>query len=185
MKAEKTNEIKNFKRARTVFAILGCALALAVLIYVVVTVTTNPDFNTNCIIALSVFGSYTLIMLLLFTVFDLRRQCLVNKYFGKVSAADIEKSKKLLGRIECVKRYNYSFFDDLDDGRFEFSDKMLKHCLKEISKGRKVFINNVRVYFDIQSEIEKSPQKDNGENKDFNAYITELVELLDRNKSDI
>ncbi|MCH5147704.1 MAG: hypothetical protein J1F61_06930, partial [Clostridiales bacterium] len=135
MKAERTVEIKNFKRARIVFSISGGALALAVLIYFVVTVTTNPEFNTYCILALSVFGGYTLIMLVLFAVFDLRRQYLVNKYFGKVSAADIEKSQKLLGRIECVKSYNYSFFDDLDDGRFEFNDKMIKHFLKEISKG--------------------------------------------------
>lgn len=182
MKAAKTNEIKNFKRARNIFEISGCIFAIALLVYVVVTVLKNPEFNTNCIIALSVFGGYTLITLALFTVFDLRRQHLVAKYFGKVSAEDSEKSKQLLEKIECVINSNYSFFDD---SQFEYSDKILKFYLKEISKGRKVLKNNVRVYFDILSEIEKSPEKDYEENKNFNSYIYELTELLNKNQSEL
>lgn len=176
------NEIEKYRKTRLLFRIFGIIFTIAVFIYLIIVIINNSSFNVDCIVAVSIFGGYTLFMVLCFVIFDKRRLRLVEKHFGKVSAEDIEKSKELSSRINVIMSGEYSF---LDDGRFECYDNMLKLCLKQISKGHKVYVELVNIYFEIQKEIEKSPEKDLDENRAFNAYVNELADLFDRNKSDI
>lgn len=176
------NEIQKYKKARLIFQILGVISAIAVLVYLLVVLLTNSGFNTNCIIAVSVLASYTLAMIICFIVFDKQRLRLVEKYFGKVSDEDVEKSNALLEKVNIITCGAYSF---LDDEQFEIDNKMLKYCLKQISRGHKIYGKLVSVYFEIQKEIEKSSEKDLAENIEYNVYINQLTELFERNKSDI
>ena len=175
------NEIEKYKKARLLFSLTCVLSAIAVLVYVLIVVLTNSIFNTHCIIAVSIFGGYTLLMLVFFVIFDKRRLRLVEKYFGKVSTEDIEKGKVLIGQVKIVMQGEYSFFES---GQFEFDYKSLKYCLKQIVMGHKVYSQFVNVYFDIQKEIENSPEKDLDVNKNFNTYINELTDLFERNKCD-
>lgn len=176
------NEIQKYKKARLIFQIAGFVSAIAILAYLLVVVLTNSEFNTDCIVAVSILGGYTLAMIICFVVFDKRRRQLVEKYFGKVSDEDVEKSKVLLGQVDVFMRGEYSF---LTDGQFDLDEKTLKYCLKQISKGHKIYLPLASVVLDIQKEIEKSPEKDLAENKEYNSYINQLTELFERNKSEI
>lgn len=175
------NEIKKYKKARLVFSYIGLISAVAILVYFLTVILTNSVFNIHCIVAVSVFGGYTLLMLVCFFMFDRKRLRIIEKHFGKVSTEDIAKSKLLLSQVKIIMQGEYSF---LDADKFEFHDKTLKSCLKQISRGHKVYFKLVAVYPDIKKEIEMSPEKDSEVNKNFNAYINELTDLFERNKCD-
>lgn len=176
------NEIENYKKRRKIFQICSCVSSIAVLIYLVAVLLSNNTFNIYCIIAVSVFGAYTLLILTMFAVFDLRRNFLVKKYFGKVSDQDKEISKSLLKKVDSVKKCSYSF---LEESTYDLKTKVITPNLKRISKGYKVCIELTEVIFEIQLQIEISPEKNLEENIEFNNYFKELTMLFDRNKSDI
>ncbi|MCM1289235.1 MAG: hypothetical protein NC132_01055 [Corallococcus sp.] len=182
MEKEKTNEIRKYKKVLLIYRILMCLLAIASLFYLLIVIFTNPDFNTNYIIALSIFGGFTLLSILSFVIYDMKRYKLIEKYYGKVSTEDMKKSKVLLSKIAILKRGEYSF---LDSEQFEYDDKMLKLCLKQISKGHKVYFGLVKICSDIKDEIKKSPEKHSIENQYYNTYISELADLFERNSCDI
>lgn len=176
-------EIERYKRQRSIFQICGFILSILILIYVVITVCVSSTFNVSCIVAVSVFGGYVIVMLVCLTVFDRRRNILVEKYFGKVSVEDAKKGKELLAKVRCVMQGHYDFMDENPD--FEFDPKTLKSALKRISKGYKVYSGATKIWSEIQTEIEKSPERDSEENKIFNAYVKALADLFERNKSEI
>ncbi|MDE6059641.1 MAG: hypothetical protein K2G44_06365 [Clostridia bacterium] len=176
-------EIEKYKKNRLIFSGCCCVLSLIILIYFVATICVSQSFDVSCIVAVSVLGGFVLIMLALFVVFDRRRNHLVEKYFGKVSVEDAEKSKELLAKVNSVLQGHYAFL--YHNSEFEFDPKILKYDLKQISKGHKVYVGRIKVWFDMQAEIENSPERDLEENKIFNAYIQALADLFERNQSDI
>lgn len=182
MKNYQNAEIKKYVKLRTAFQMICVISGLAILIYSVTVIATRQNFDVYCIVAVSVLGCYILLSLTITCALDKCRKNLVKKYFGEVSAEDIEKSKYLLSKICCAKSGKYDF---LQDEHFEFDMNTLKGCLKQISKGYKVFYGLVSVFFDIGKKIEAYPENIKNENSEFNILIFELVDLFGRNTSEI
>jgi len=177
------NEGKKFQKRKVIFQTVCAVISVAILIYFVIVVLNNPIFNTDCIIAVSVFFGTVSIICLGSILIERRERKLVEKHFGAVSEEDREKSKDLLGRVDVIRSGDYTFLTD--DG-FEFCGskqevKWIKHCLKWLAKGRKIEKNLISVYFDIQKELETSSDRDLESSVKLQSYFSELTELFGRN----
>lgn len=104
------------------------------------------------------------------------------KYFGTVSAEDRKISENLIKRIHCVETANYPF---LDDERYDISVKSLNNILNKLAKGNKVYKEWSKSCFNICELIDNSSDKDDSSNAEFNKFMWDLHDLLDRNITDI
>jgi hypothetical protein len=139
-------------------------------------------FDTSAIIACSVFGGSIGIIMIFFSVFDIRRIKLLKKYYGTVSEEDKTIAKGLLENIKIVDNNEYDFFDLF---HYDTDDLKVEQSLKLLIKGKKVYIG---IYGPIKI-IEQELLTNNADNKysdiEFNNYIIELIKLLERNLCDI
>lgn len=145
-------------------------------------ITRNESFDLEDIIVFSTFGGITVLTMIFFTIYDIRRNKLLKKYYGTVSEEDKIIAKGLLENIKIVDNNEYDFFDLF---HYDTDDLMVKQALELLIKGKKVYVG---IYDPIKT-IELALINNNADNKyndiKFNNYIIELVKLLERNLCDI
>lgn len=174
------SEIEKYKKATRIFRVAGLiTFPLMFIYYLIIVLSNREEFNAKCAVAVSVFFGTVAIFVMVALIFERKRRYLVDKYFGRVSAEDIEKSKELLSRIKIVvKGGEYSFL-----GEGKFGTTTLKGYLNQMAKGHKIYKGAAEFYFALRQAIEEAPEseRDLTENKEFNAYVRELGELFEKN----
>ena len=173
-------EIKKYKKQHATFRAIGIVSFLAVFIYFLITVLNCETFDINAIIACSVFIGSTVLFCILFTVFDIKRNKLISKYYGEVEQTDREKAYALLEKIYIVDKNEYDFYDIL---RCDTEDVVIPQILKLLVKGKKIHIDLYKPIKTIEQEIINNKEKHTDE--EFNDFIFELVKLLENNLCDI
>ncbi len=172
--------IKRYKKQHALFRSIGAISLVVVLIYFVVTILNSETFDTKAIIACSIFAGSTVVFMIMFTVFDTKRNNIIRKYYGEVSKADQEKAQGLLEKMSVVDKNEYDFFDVL---HYDNEDVAISQAVKLLAKGKKIYIG---LYQDIKSiEQEIITNKDKYTDEEFNNFIFELVPLLENNCCDI
>lgn len=174
--------INKYKKQVSVSITTYSIYILFVFAYFVITILNCETFDASAIIACSVFGGSIAVLMVLFTVFDIKRNKLLKKYYGIVNEEDKFIAKDLLDKIKVVDNNEYDFFDLF---HFDIDDLMIERSLKLLMKGKKVYIG----YYDSIKIIEQEILTNNIDNKyndiEFNNYIFELVKLLEHNLCDI
>lgn len=174
--------INRFKKELLIFRIILVTVVMISLACLLIIITRNESFDLEDIIVCSTFGGITVLCMIFFTIYDIRRNKLLKKYYGIVSEEDKNIAKKLLDKIKVVDKNEYDFFDLF---HYDTNDLMVKQALELIIKGKKVYIG----IYDPIKIIEQELINNNADNKyndiEFNEYILELVKLLERNLCDI
>lgn len=174
--------INKYKKQHTVFRLIMIVYLMILLAYFIITISKCETFDISAIIACLVFVGSIGIIFGFFTLFDVKRNKLLKKYYGTVSEEDKNIAKKLLDKIKVIDKNEYDFFDLF---HYDKDDLMVKQALKLIIKGKKVYIG----IYDPIKIIEQELLTNNTNNKyndiEFNNYIIELVKLLERNLCDI
>ena len=174
--------INKYKKQHTVFRLIMIVYLMILLAYFIITILKCETFDISAIIACLVFVGSIGILFGFFTLFDVKRNKLLKKYYGTVSEEDKSIAIELLDKIKVVDNNEYDFFDLF---HYDIDDLMLKQSLKLLIKGKKVYIG----IYDPIKIIEQEIMNNNIENKyndiEFNNYIFELVKLLERNLCDI
>ncbi len=174
--------INKYKKQHTVFRLIMIVYLMILLAYFIITISKCETFDISAIIACLVFVGSIGIIFGFFTLFDVKRNKLLKKYYGTVSEEDKNIAKKLLDKIKVIDKNEYDFFDLF---HYDKDDLMVKQALKLIFKGKKVYIG----IYDPIKIIEQELLTNNTNNKyndiEFNNYIIELVKLLERNLCDI
>ena len=180
MMENKDITIKRYKKQHALFMNIGAIYLVVALTYVVITILNSETFDTKAIIACSIFAGSTVVFMIMFTVFDTKRNNIIRKYYGEVSKADQEKAQSLLEKMSVVDKNEYDFFDVL---HYDDEDVAISQALKLLAKGKKIYIG---LYQDIKSiEQEIIANKDKYTDEEFNNFIFELVPLLENNCCDI
>ena len=145
-------------------------------------IARNESFDLEDIIVCSTFGGITVLSMIFFIIYDIRRNKLLKKYYGTVSEADKIIAKELLDKIKIVDNNKYDFFDLF---HYDTDDLMIEQSLKLLIKGKKVYVG----IYDPIKIIEQEIINNNADNKyndiELNNYFFELVQLLERNLYDI
>ena len=174
--------INKYKKQHTVFRLIMIVYLMILLAYFIITISKCETFDISAIIACLVFVGSIGIIFVFFTLFDVKRNKLLKKYYGTVSEEYKNIAKKLLDKIKVIDKNEYDFFDLF---HYDKDDLMVKQALKLIIKGKKVYIG----IYDPIKIIEQELLTNNTNNKyndiEFNNYIIELVKLLERNLCDI
>lgn len=174
--------INRFKKELLIFRIILVTVVMIAFACLLIIITRNESFDLEDIIVCSIFGGITVLSMIFFTIYDIRRNKLLKKYYGIVSEEDKNIAKKLLDKIKVVDKNEYDFFDLF---HYDTNDLMVKQALELIIKGKKVYIG----IYDPIKIIEQELINNNADNKyndiEFNEYILELVKLLERNLCDI
>ena len=174
--------INKYKKQHTIFRLIMMVYLMIVLAYFIITILKCETFDTSAIIACSVFGGSIGIIMIFFSVFDIRRSKLLKKYYGTVSEEDKAIAKGLLENIKIVDNNEYDFFDLF---HYDTDDLMVKQSLKLLIKGKKVYIGAYDPIKTIEQELLTNKTDNKYTDTEFNEYILELVKLLERNLCDI
>ena len=174
--------INRFKKELLIFRIILVTVLMIAFACLLIIITRNESFDLEDIIVCSTFGGITVLSMIFFTIYDIRRNKLLKKYYGTVSEEDKIIAKKLLDKIKVVDNNKYDFFDLF---HYDTDDLMVKQALELIIKCKKVYIG----IYDPIKIIEQELINNNADNKyndiEFNEFILELVKLLERNLCDI
>lgn len=108
-----------------------------------------------------------------------KREEIIDKYYEKVTNEDKEIANKLLEKEELLLFTDYDF---LKQDCYSEYDHDIKLCLNEISIGNKVEVVLCQLSYKIKETISNNLSLYN--NKEYNNYIFEIVELLKRNSID-
>ena len=177
---EKDIAIKKFKKRYAAFRTIGLIFALAIIIFVLVTVLTSESFDTSVIVACSIFVGYIVIFGILMTISDAKRNNIIHKYYGEVNETDIEKAKSLLGKMHIIDKNEYDFYDEL---YCDNEEVVISQALKLLAKGKKVHVDLYKTIKTIEQTIKDHKEKFTDEG--FNDFIFELALLLENNLCDI
>ena len=174
--------INKYKKQHTIFRLIMMVYLMIVLAYFIITILNCETFDISAIVACSVFGGSIGIIMIFFSVFDIRRSKLLKKYYGTVSEEDKAIAKGLLENIKIVDNNEYDFFDLF---HYDTDDLMVEQSLKLLIKGKKVYIGAYDPIKTIEQELLTNKTDNKYTDTEFNEYILELVKLLERNLCDI
>ena len=173
--------INKYKKTNNLFRNISLFCMLITFPYFIITILNRESFDKSVIIACSGAGISVVLLMIILTIFDIKRNKLLKKYYGTVSEEDKSIAIELLDKIKVVDNNEYDFFDLF---HYDIDDLMVKQSLELLIKGKKVYIGVYDPIKIIEQEI-----KNNNDNKyndiEFNNYIFELVKLLERNLCDI
>lgn len=123
------------------------------------------------------FGAVAVVVLFAVALL-LRRNSIVSKYYGKVSDEDREKAKELLRQIHVVEQNEYDFHSIF---HFDTEDLSIPLILKDLAKSKKIPIHLYHPIKCIEKEIRNNSESDIYGDKEMNAFVFALVDLLERN----
>jgi len=175
-------EIERYKRQANKLNKFTFLALLAILTYSIIAIATTACFGVAVKIGVLAFAIYLIAIVPISIKSSKHRNSLVKKYYGDVSKEDCKICSHLLKNINVLRTGNYAFFAE-EDMRIDSS--LIKSCLSEMSKGKKVCCDLLEIVNDVYRAIETSPEKDNEENKKYNHYIEQLHDLAKRNYCDI
>ena len=174
--------INRFKKELLIFRIILVTVVMIAFACLLIIITRNESFDLEDIIVCSIFGGITVLSMIFFTIYDIRRNKLLKKYYGTVSEEDKIIAKELLDKIKIVDNNKYDFFDLF---HYDTDDLMVKQALELIIKGKKVYIGIYDPIKIIEQELLMNNTNNKYNDTEFNYYIFELVKLLERNLCDI
>ena len=174
--------INRFKKELLIFRIILVTVVMIAFACLLIIITRNESFDLEDIIVCSTFGGITVLSMIFFTIYDIRRNKLLKKYYGTVSEEDKIIAKELLDKIKIVDNNKYDFFDLF---HYDTDDLMVKQALELIIKGKKVYIGIYDPIKIIEQELLMNNTNNKYNDTEFNYYIFELVKLLERNLCDI
>ena len=167
--------INKYKKQHTVFRLIMIVYLMIHLAYFIITILKCETFDISAIIACLVFFGSIGVFLGFFALFDVKRNKLLNKYYGTVSEEDKTIAKGLLENIKIVDNNEYDFFDLF---HYDTDDLMVKQSLKLLIKGKKVYIGAYDPIKTIEQELLTNRTDNKYIDTEFNEYILELVKLL-------
>ena len=173
---ERDITIAKYKKQHTIFRAIALISLLAIFIYFLITILNCETFDIEAIIACLVFVVHIIVFMVFFTIFDIKRNNIVRKYFGEVSEIDRQRANSLLGKMYAVDKNEYDFYDIL---HYDTEDVVIPQMLKLLAKGKKVHIDLYKPIKAIAHEIIDNKEKYADE--EFNDFIFELVALLENN----
>ena len=176
----KDKTIEKYKKQFSVFRSIGIIYMIVLLICFVITILNCSVFNLKAMIACSVFAVSIVVFMLFITIFDIKRNKIIKKYYGVVSEKDRQNAKSLLEKISVLDKNEHDFYDIL---RCDIEDSVTPQILKLLIKGKKVHIDLYKPIKIIEQEIINNKEKYIDE--EFNDFIFELVTLLESNLCDI
>lgn len=176
------NDIEKYKKRVLYFRICGIILILLVFIYFLITIINANEFDLSVIVAIIIFSFVSVMVILFFFIFDRYRIVLVEKYYGKVNEFDISTAKRLLKYIDILKDVDYEF---LEIGYLQEYDFNCRFLLEQLVKGHKINIKAIKSYLEVKSIINTLDRDEISRNQKYNNYLSELVALFERNKSEI
>lgn len=183
---EETNinvkQVERYKKIMFYFRLITVPLAILLLIGMLIVVLRNNDFGTDDLVAIIVFGTFTLLMIGMFTFLDSYRYRIIKKQYGSVSEEDKTIAKDLLLRIDDLYQNEYEF---LDHPQFQEYEESCKIILKQLIKGRKVYKGLFEPFVNAQEIINNMEEKEREKYPTYNNYLGKLVEITLRNQSDI
>jgi hypothetical protein len=174
--------INKYKKQHTVFRLIMIVYLMILLKYFIITISKCETFDISAIIACLVFVGSIGIIFGFFTLFDVKRNKLLKKYYGTVSEEDKSIAIELLDKIKVVDNNEYDFFDLF---HYDTDDLMIEQSLKLLIKGKKVYIGTYNPIKTIEQELLTNNADNKYNDMEFNNYIFELVKLLERNLCDI
>lgn len=158
-----------------IWAMIGCFIVLS--IYVISTVLKVDKFDITVIIVCSIFVIFCGGVMLTSIYFDRKRKKIIQKYYGVVSEEDQFIANELLSNIHIIVG-GYDFYDLF---RVDEEEIIIKNCLKRIRKGRKVYIGLSEVIMAINKEIKTNNTDDKYNNVEYNQYIEDFCDVVERN----
>ncbi len=174
--------INKYKKTNNLFRNISLFCMLITFPYFIITILNRESFDKSVIIACSGAGISVVLLMIILTIFDIKRNKLLKKYYGTVSEEDKSIAIELLDKIKVVDNNDYDFFYLL---HCDTDDLMIEQSLKLLINGKKVYIG----IYDPIKITEQEIINNNADNKyndiEFNNYIFELVKLLERNLCDI
>ena len=174
--------ISRFKKELLIFRIFLVTVVMIAFACLLIIITRNESFDLEDIIVCSTFGGITVLSMIFFTIYDIRRNKLLKKYYGTVSEEDKILAKELLDKIKIVDNNKYDFFDLF---HYDIDDLMVKQALELLIKGKKVYVGIYDPIKIIEQELLMNNTNNKYNDTEFNYYIFELVKLLERNLCDI
>lgn len=173
--------LKKYKKHFSIFQCTMIFFIIALLIYVLITLLNADKFDLPVIIACSLFVISSIVIMLGVTLFEVRRNKIIKKYYGVVSEEDKLTAKQLLEEINILDN-EYDFYDKF---HFDEEEAVVKQCLKLIIKGKKVYKGLSDIIFDINNEIKNNNINNKYSDLKYNKYIEEVGNLIELNKVDI
>ena len=156
--------------------------SMIALSFLVISIFRKDTLGYKLIIPFIIFGLDVIISLLFFTVHDIKRENIIKKYYGQVTEKDKQLAKKLLKKASIVDKNEYDFVDLF---RYSVEDLPVNQVLKLLMKGKKVYIGFYISIKEIEQELLLNNANDKYNDVEFNNYIFELIELLERNLCDL
>lgn len=174
--------IKKFNRKMSIYRFIILLTSMIALSFLVISIFRKDTLGYKLIIPFIIFGLDVIISLLFFTVHDIKRENIIKKYYGQVTEKDKQLAKKLLKKVSIVDKNEYDFFDLF---RYSVEDLPVNQVLKLLMKGKKVYIGFYISIKEIEQELLLNNANDKYNDVEFNNYIFELIELLERNLCDL
>ena len=177
------NEIKKYLRTKKIInLILGC-FSLTSLVYLLITVIINDDFEKDTIVALLINIFMVIVIIVCFVYLDKKRTKLIHKYYGKPNDIEITKAKELFKM--CKKILKKADYDFLSGSEYEGLDTQIYSLLSQLSKGFKVNCESIKVLDDLLLEINNYKMNETENDLIFKQFIIDLKLILVNNTSDL
>lgn len=177
-------EIERFLLLKRLFKIVVYVLWIALLVFTIIYTIVMLfvyKIRPNHVIFVDVISLLINLFLLLFVEikFCKRRNDLVRKYRGVVTDEDKDKALELLNSIDLLQVH---YFDLNNTGQLEKYESFIEQALNQIKNG-------VKVYNSEFESFKNGLKRDMQENKEsidkaYTSYISEALELIERNLCD-
>ena len=174
--------MRKYKRQAAILKDICLVCDIMAFICCLIVVLMHDFFDFAVIIACSVLFGFVAISMILLAVYDIKRNKILDKYYGKVSDADAQKAKDLLNKIRVVENNTYDF---CAVGDCDIDASYISSILKRLMKGKKIFADLVEPIQKAEQELLMDTRNEQYNDMAFNEYIFDLVRLIENNLSDI
>ena len=174
--------MKRFKKKVSIFKWFALTTFIGIIIYFIITTLNTKTFDTSLIIAISIFVASIVLIMFFCTIYEIKRNKLIQKYYGVICEEDKQLAKKLLDKIKIVENNEYDIYDLF---HYDVYDLNIKQILKLLIKGKKIYIGLYDSIKKIEQELLENNVNNQYNDKEFNNYIFDLIQLLERNTCDI
>lgn len=176
-----TEVMSKFKKKFLISMWSSLIYFLGISIYFLITIINSETFDNATIIACSIyFGSFFLIIIFCLLCIH-KKNMLIKKYYGVVSEDDQQLAKELLEKISIVKNNEYEVYDAV---HFNIKDLHITMLLKNLIKGKKVYIALYKPIKIMEQELLNNNTNKQYNDIEFNDYVYKLVDLLEKNLYD-
>lgn len=169
-----------FKKYNQQLSIFRCTIAISMITLLIFLVFNISKINSfYLIIYFSLLFIFSILIALVFYLFDKRRFRIIMKYYGEVTEEDKIIAKQLLEEIDKINN-EYDFYDLF---HIDHEETIIKDILKQISIGRKIKTSQLNLITQINNEIKNNNIDNKYNNFKYNELINDFCILVERNSA--